>query len=185
CLPALLALVVLAACQPGAPGAGDDPAARAGDDAAQAAGTGPVKLEDVMETGDGYIVGISYPRSVEAHPGLARALKDYADAAREDLAQALGTPEADGGDPTVPGPYDLSLAFVELHSTPGVVAVAADGSSYMGGAHGQPLVQRWVWLPARGRMLTARELIPTRAGWEAVAHHVREGLVEQVSLRLD
>ena len=35
----------------------------------------PVVLDDVMESGDGYLIGISYPRSVAAHPGLAAELQ--------------------------------------------------------------------------------------------------------------
>ena len=178
--PLLLGLLVLAACQGQAPD-GAAPTAEAPDAATAQA---HVALEDVVESGEGYLVGISYPRSIEAHPGLAKALKAYADDARADLRQALAMPEADGGDPTVPGPYDLSLAFTALPGTPDVVAVAADGSSYLGGAHGQPLVRRWVWLPAERRMLTAEALIPDPAGWEAVSEYVRERLFEQLSLRL-
>lgn len=183
CLPACFAMVLLlAACQrDGSPGPGP---AGAGNDAPPAA-TAPVALEDVMESGEGYIIGISYPRSVVAHPGLAAELKAYAEAARAELEQALATPEADGGDPTVPGPYDLSLAFVELHASPDVVAVAADGSSYLGGAHGQPLVRRFVWLPRHGRMLTAAELVPDATGWRAIAGYVRERLFADLSLQLD
>ena len=177
----LLLLLALAACKPQAPGPVDD-AARTGGDPATVA---PVELEDVMETGDGYIVGISYPRSVARYPGLAAELKAYADAAHDELRQALATPESDGGDPTVPGPYDLSLAFVELHASPDVVAVAADGSSYLGGAHGQPLVRRFVWLPKHERMLTARELVPTEAGWRAISAYAREQLFGELSMRLD
>ena len=145
----------------------------------------PVELKDVMESGDGYIVGISFPRSVDAYPGLASALQAYADAARADLGQALATPEADGGDPTIPGPYDLSLSFVELLASPDVVAVAADGSSYLGGAHGQPLVRRFVWLPKHGRMLTAEALVPSEAGWRAISAYVREHLFGALSLQMD
>jgi hypothetical protein len=177
----LLALGV-AACQPDAPGADDEAPAQARDEAAPVA---PVALEDVMESGEGYIIGISYPRSAAAHPGLAAELQAYAEGARDELMQAIATPEADGGDPTVPGPYDLSLAFVELHATPDVVAVAADGSSYLGGAHGQPLVRRFVWLPREGRLLTAGELVPDEAGWRAISAYVREQLFGQLSLRLD
>ncbi len=176
--------MVLAACQRDAPGP-DAGGPTPGDGAVASNVVAPVALEDVMETGEGYIVGISYPRSVVQYPGLAAALKAYADAARDELAQALETPEADGGDPTVPGPYDLSLAFVELHASPDVVAVAADGSSYLGGAHGQPLVRRFVWLPKRDRMLTAAELVPDAAGWRAISDHVREELFAALSLRLD
>ena len=183
-LSACVLLSMLAACERDAPLAGDNrpPAAGAADPATT---TTPVELHDVMETGEGYIIGISYPRSVVAHPGLAAALKAYADAARDELEQALATPEADGGDPTVPGPYDLSLSFVELHSSPDVVAVAADGSSYLGGAHGQPLVRRFVWLPKHDRMLTADALVPSEAGWRAISAYVREQLFGMLSLQLD
>lgn len=180
-LPMLLSLL-LPACQPGQPEASGE-ATQAADEAA--INRPPVVLEDVMESGDGYIIGISYPRSVAGYPGLAAELKAYADAARGDLMQALATPEADGGDPTVPGPYDLSLAFVELHASPDVVAVAADGSSYLGGAHGQPLVRRFVWLPRHDRMLTADALVPDEAGWRAISAYVREQLFADLSLQLD
>ena len=180
-LPAGLAVLLAAACQPDAPG-GDGAPAEAPARAAQPA---PVALEDVMDSGEGYIIGISYPRSVAGHAGLAAELRAYADDARGELMQALATPEADGGDPTVPGPYDLSLAFVELPGTADVVAVAADGSSYLGGAHGQPLVRRFVWLPREQRMLTAQALVPDATGWTAVSGYVRERLFADLSLRLD
>lgn len=182
-LPMLGVLVLLAAaCQPDAPRGEDGTPGAA---PVQAGQPGPVALDDVMESGDGYIIGISYPRTVAAHPGLAAALQAYAGEAREELMQALATPEADGGDPTVPGPYDLSLAFVELPATQDVVAVAADGSSYLGGAHGQPLVRRFVWLPREQRMLTAQGLVPAGSGWAAISAYVRERLLADLSLRLD
>ena len=181
-LPMLAVLVLATACQPDAP-RGDD--GTQGAAPVQAGQPAPVALDDVMESGDGYIIGISYPRSVATHPGLAAALRAYADDARNELMQALATPEADGGDPTVPGPYDLSLAFVELPATADVVAVAADGSSYLGGAHGQPLVRRFVWLPREQRMLTAQALVPDAAGWAAISGYVRERLFADLSLRLD
>lgn len=177
-LPAGLLLLLVAACQPDAQPEGGDATTQGATPVAQAT---PVVLEDVMESGDGYIIGISYPRSVAAHPGLASALAEYAEDARAELMQALATPEADGGDPTVPGPYDLSLAFVELHATADVVAVAADGSSYLGGAHGQPLVRRFVWLPREERLLTARELVPGEAGWRAISEYVREQFLAELS----
>ena len=182
-LPMLGVLALLAtACQPDAPRADDRATEGTPTQAAQPA---PVALDDVMESGDGYIIGISYPRSVAAHAGLAAALRAYADDARNELMQALATPEADGGDPTVPGPYDLSLAFVELPATADLVAVAADGSSYLGGAHGQPLVRRFVWLPREQRLLTAQALVPDAAGWSAISGYVRERLFADLSLRLD
>ena len=180
-------MLVLPGCKrdEAAPAATTAPPAEPGEAPAAAVPAGPVELKDVIETNDRYVVGISYPRSVSAYPGLASALQSYAESARDDLRQALATPEADGGDPTVPGPYDLSLSFVELHASPDVVAVAADGSSYLGGAHGQPLVRRFVWLPKHDRMLTAEALVPSEAGWRAISAYVREQLFGALSLQMD
>ena len=89
----------------------------------------------------------------------------------------------DGQKPTAP--YDLSLQFRGLADTPRIVAVAADGSSYTGGAHGNPLVQRFVWLPQQGRMLAAEALLADPASWTQVADHVREQLMTELSAQLD
>lgn len=128
-------------------------------------------LADVIEHDPRYVVGISYPPTAATWPGLARRLLDYAEAARADLDQAvagLQTP------PTAP--YELSLGFRTLVETPDVVAVAAEGSLYTGGAHGQPLVARFVWLPQRDELLTSERLLATPDGWRAVADVVAEQL---------
>src|SRR5690606_3811295 len=137
-----------------------------------------VTLEDVVERDQRYLIGISYPPAASAYPGLAQALHAYAQAARDELMQAVQSLEAPPA-----APYDLSLGFRMLMETPQVVAVAADGSVYTGGAHGQPLVARFVWLPARGEMLTAAGLIPDPAGWEAVASLVNEQLGAAAQVR--
>jgi len=141
----------------------------------------PVALEDVMERDPRYIVGISYPPAARAYPGLARALKDYAEAAHAELMQAV---QGLGATPPT-GPYDLSLAFSMLMETPDVVAVAADGSTYTGGAHGNPLVARFVWLPRRGEALTAARLVQDPAGWAPISAYVRDALATSLSARLD
>jgi hypothetical protein len=142
-------------------------AATAVDATAQA----PVDLTDVIETDPRYVVGISYPPGAAADPGLARALHGYAEAARGELMQAVnGLPDR----PTAP--YELSLGFRELMRSADVVAIAADGSLYTGGAHGQPLVARFVWLPRQQRMLTAQTLFGSSGGWGAVADFVSEQL---------
>lgn len=184
CLLPLFLLVLLSAAgcgrddapTPAAPAAGTTPAPAEGPP-----GTAAADLSDVIETDRRYIVGISYPRGLDAHPGLAVALKRYADAARADLAQAV---EGLGDEPPT-SPYDLSLAFTTLMDTPRVVAVAADGSSYTGGAHGNPLVGRFVWLPERQAMLRADALLADPAGWRAVSAFVREQLHAALSQRID
>ncbi len=176
-LPCLIALVLLTAC---ARDPDPEAATPSGGQAAKA-DDAPVDLADVVETRPDYIVGISYPESAAGHPALARILKGYAEAARAELMTAV---EALGGaKPTAP--YDLSLQFSTLVDRPDILVVAADGSSYTGGAHGRPLVARFVWLPGPERLLTAESLVAAPDGWGAVADAAREQLMTDLSQRLD
>ncbi len=141
----------------------------------------PLELKDVIETNERYVVGITYPPGIDRYPGLAKALSDYAQAARGELMEAV-----DGfGNDKPTAPYELSLSFEKLLETPQVVAVAADGSRYTGGAHGQPLIARFVWLPQQNHLLSAGDLVATPAGWQAVSDYVREQLLTGVTLRAD
>lgn len=181
---AAAAVVVLALCACGrdASPAGDgrQPAVP-GDAQAPDATAVAVELEDTIERDPRYLVGISYPPVARKHPGLARLLKQYADAARDDLMQAVAG--LGGESPTAP--YDLALAFTEVVSTPRLVTIAADGSSYTGGAHGTPLLARFTWLPERGEQLTAARLIPDRNGWTVVSRAAREQLATALSQRIE
>ena len=141
----------------------------------------PVALQDVIETKPDYIVGISYPQVASKYPELARALQSYADAARSELMKAV----SGLGAQKPSAPYDLSLQFTGLVETPRVVAVAADGSSYTGGAHGNPLVERFVWLPQQQQMLAAEQLVPDAANWKVVSDYAREQLMTALSQQLD
>ncbi|WP_244243958.1 DUF3298 and DUF4163 domain-containing protein [Marilutibacter alkalisoli] len=142
---------------------------------------GPVELNDVSEVTADYVIGISFPPSAMKYPGLAAELKRYADDARADLMQAVAarSPEETGS------MYDLSLTFTQVTDTPLVFAIAADGSSYTGGAHGSPLLARFVWLPGENRRLRAADLIAEGEGWDAVSSMVRERLHTALSQRLD
>ena len=175
-LAAVVLLAVLAsACERGRAPPAQDAATSTPPTAA------PVLLADVVETTPNYIVGISYPKSAAKYPELARALQAYADAARGELMQAV---QGLGGQkPTAP--YDLSLQFTGLVDTPGIVVVAADGSSYTGGAHGNPLVERFTWLPDRNELLTAEKLVVAPDGWQVVADAAREQLMTGLAQRLD
>lgn len=184
----MIAALAMAGCGPddgaGPPAAG--PAGATGDVQAQPAPAAPdvvevPTLEDVMERDPRYLVGISYPDGAREYPGLAVELDAYARAARADLDEAV----ASLGEGRPRAPYDLALDFAMLVETPRVVAVAADGSSYTGGAHGNPLVARFVWLPEHGRMLTAQELIADADGWRVVSDHVREQLNAELFERVD
>ena len=138
-------------------------------------------LQDVVVRDPRYMIGISYPPIANRYPGLATELKHYADAARADLMQAV----SGMGARKPPAPYDLSLAFTQLVATPQLVAIAAEGSSYTGGAHGNPLVARFVWLPQSGRPLTALDLVPDRTAWAGISDRVREQLHTALSQRVD
>ena len=82
-------------------------------------------------------------------------------------------------------PYELSLAFEQTVKSPQIVAISADGSRYTGGAHGEPLVARFVWLPEHNELLTMAALVPKAEGWAAIAGYVREQLHTDVSVRAD
>ncbi|WHL20427.1 DUF3298 and DUF4163 domain-containing protein [Stenotrophomonas acidaminiphila] len=179
CAAALIVLAI-AGC-----GKNDAPAPAAAPEAAPAveapvdAAPAAVELHDVIDTNARYVLGISYPPAANAHPGLARALSDYAGQARSELLKAVD----ELGNDTPTAPYELSLAFDMAVDTPKVVAVSAEGSSYTGGAHGQPLMARFVWLPERQELLTAQALVDSPKGWQAVSDYTRDKLLEQAMLR--
>ncbi|MDR7192842.1 RsiV family protein [Luteimonas terrae] len=180
CLP-LLALA-LAACQrdvpaPAQPAAGQTPPPV---EAVQPLEETPAELKDVVEMDPKFIVGISYPPEANRYPGLAAELHRYAQGAREELMEAVGGAELQPG--TM---YDLSLNFSTLVDTPDMLAIAADGSSYTGGAHDNPLIERFVWLVREQKLLTAETLVPGEGDWKVISGYVREQLHAALSQRID
>ncbi|HZV37605.1 MAG TPA: DUF3298 and DUF4163 domain-containing protein [Pseudoxanthomonas sp.] len=172
-----LALAVLAACRQQSPTA----APAASPNAPAPAVPAPAGLKDVIEHNERYVVGVSYPPKLNAYPGLAQAVAAYVKAEQDELMEAV---EALGNDkPTAP--YELSLSFEQVLDTPDIVALAGDGSRYTGGAHGEPLVARFVWLPKQNKLLSADALIPDAKGWMAVSGYAREQLRTAVSVRAD
>ena len=164
-------LVVLAACNrsPQAPSR-DSVAAPAPPSATVAA---PVDLADISERDPRYLVGISFPPELKRYPALAGEVKRDADALRADfLKQATGNAHDSDS-----GPFDLSLAYSMVVESPRIVAVAAEGTSFVGGAHGTPLLERYVWLVPENRRLTAPELVPDPASWGPISDYVRDQLL--------
>ncbi|MFT4249704.1 MAG: hypothetical protein QM581_16990 [Pseudomonas sp.] len=139
----------------------------------------PVALDDIIEHTPSYVIGISFPKGLEQQQGLARLIRDYADAARAELMRAL---EGLGND-RPSAPYELSLSFQTLVDTPALVAVAADGGRYTGGAHGEPLVARFVWLKGPRKPLTAETLIPDERNWAGIGNYVAARLHEAALTR--
>ncbi|HSR64925.1 MAG TPA: DUF4163 domain-containing protein [Xanthomonadaceae bacterium] len=138
-------------------------------------------LQDVAEHDPRYLIGISYPAVANRYPGLAAELRRYAEGARAELMQAV----AGLGQQKPPAPYDLTLSFIEVAETPQVVAIDADGSIYTGGAHGNPLVACFAWLPQRNELLTATKLVPDTAAWRTLAAYIREQLHTALAQRVD
>jgi hypothetical protein len=165
------------------PQAGTAPAAATTAPAAPAA-SGPTPagpLRDVIEHTPSHVVGISYPSGLDDQPGLVALLRGYADAARAELLKAV-----DGlGNDRPPAPYELSLGFETRLRTPDLIVVAADGSRYTGGAHGEPLVARFVWLPRHGRQLTAQALLADPRGWATVGRYVAAQLHAAAAARAE
>lgn len=181
-LVTILVVCALAGCRREAPthagGASDVPGTQA--PVPQEEPAAPVVLEDVVETDPRYIIGITWPDGVDRYPGLAVLLKDYADAARAEVMQAVEALE-----PDATAMYDLALEFRVVADTPQVFAVAADGGSYTGGAHGTPLIARFVWLPQEDRLLAPTDLVADASAWGEVSSYVREQLHAALSQRVD
>ncbi|WP_434030735.1 DUF3298 and DUF4163 domain-containing protein [[Pseudomonas] boreopolis] len=179
-----IALIGVAGCQrepqPAQDGQAAAPASPAPDTAAAAAAAeAPAKLDDIIEHTPSYVIGVSFPKGLEDQPGLARLIRGYADAARTELMRAL---EGLGNDQPS-APYELSLSFDKLADTPALVAVAANGSRYTGGAHGEPLVARFVWLKEPQKQLTAEALVPDERNWGVVGQYVAARLHEAAAAR--
>ncbi len=176
----MLAVLVLAGCKRDAePVAGVSPDTAAPAPEAATGADRPPRLDDVIETNSRYIIGISYPPAAARYPGLARELVAYAEAARAELLQSL---ESLGNDsPTAP--YELSLSFELPVDSARIVAATADGSRYTGGAHGEPLVARFVWLPQSEEMLRAERLVPDAEGWQVVGEYIAGHLRQDVAQR--
>ena len=77
------------------------------------------------------------------------------------------------------------MNFTLVAETPDVVAVAADGSSFTGGAHGTPLVARFVWLPQQNALLASDGLFADARSWSAISDYTREQLHAALSQRVD
>ncbi|MFS8416876.1 DUF3298 domain-containing protein [Xanthomonas campestris] len=179
----LLVLALLAGCNQQTPEAAQPAAeqapAAAAEPAVQPVAEGP--LQDVIKHAPAYMVGISYPPGLEAHPELQALIRGYAQDARSELMQAV----SGLGNDKPAAPYELSLAFEKVLQSADLIVVSADGSRYTGGAHGEPLVARFVWLIKERKQLTAQALIPDPAGWEQIGQAVAQRLHAAAEQRVE
>lgn len=181
-ITSLSLLLLLTACERQGEGASTAAVAAAPAPVAASPATGPApKLEDVMETTGSYIVGVSYGPTISSYPGLAELVRAHAAQARVELMEAV---DAFGNDQP-PSPYELSLGYRTVLETSDLVAVSVDGSRYTGGAHAEPIVERFVWLPKQQRMLLADQLIADEESWSDIGSYIREQLHTALSVRAD
>ncbi|PNS07767.1 RsiV family protein [Solilutibacter silvestris] len=172
---ALLVVVALAGC-------GKHDAQPANGTTPPPAAVAPVTLQDQVEHTPVYLLGITYPKGASLPAGLAQEIKAYADASRKRLVDAAKPHKA--GDAGVP--YDMSLEFRQIAPPArGLIAIAADGSLYTGGAQGDPLIRRFVWDTQAGNLIRSQDLLAGPAGWAAVSASVRETLMGQIRARLE
>ncbi|MDR2872326.1 MAG: RsiV family protein [Xanthomonadaceae bacterium] len=142
----------------------------------------PLQLSDVIEYQSNYLIGISYPSEINQYPELAHVLHDYSESARADLMKAVA---ALGGKPAAV-PYELSLNYDLLENTPQIVVVAAEGSIFTGQTKsGQPLLARFVWLPASQQRLNIDQLISSTSGWEALSSYISERMYTIAHMRTE
>ena len=137
-------------------------------------------LQDISERDPHYLIGISFPPELKRYPALAVEVKRDAESVRIDFLKQVAANKDYPG----PGPFDLSLAYSMVAESPRIVAVGAEGTSFVGGAHGAPLLERYVWLLPENRRLTASDLIPDAANWKPVSDYVREQLMTLQSQRI-
>lgn len=124
---------------------------------------------------------VSATPGLEAHPELQALIRGYAQDARSELMQAV----SGLGNDKPAAPYELSLAFEKVLQSADLIVVSADGSRYTGGAHGEPLVARFVWLIKERKQLTAQALIPDPAGWEQIGQAVAQRLHAAAEQRVE
>ena len=146
------------------------------------AASAPVVLQDQVEHTPTWLLGITYPKGVTLPSGLAQEIKAYADASRKRLVGAAAPHKA--GDAGVP--YDMSLEFRQIApQAQGLIAIAADGSLYSGGAQGDPLIRRFLWDTRSGGLIRAQDLVTGDAGWVAISNSARETLLGQIRTRME
>jgi hypothetical protein len=142
----------------------------------------PVMPTDVNEQGKGYEIGISYAPALAQHPELIPLVTAYVNDVLAGFRKTLASDDRAGDNPS---PYALSLQVAVEQASPQVLAVSADGDEYTGGAHGMPLLQRWLWLPERHAVLGSDDLLSSPEAWARLTAHVRDQLLTRATAQLD
>lgn len=182
----LVASIVLGACAPEAPPAHSESAPEAAASATEQASSNETRVREASGAGWGFRA--EWPAAVEAYRPLAESLHGRIEAALAEIStHALPEkdepprgPDAalDDRDP-VP-PVETQMNWRLAAETPTYVALALEGYTYTGGAHGMPLHDTLHYAADRGRLLDPAELMSDERGWLALSSLVREALYRRL-----
>lgn len=128
-----------------------------------------------------YRFTIHYPEAMREHAALADALKAYAHAARDEHVQSATEfgADADADSP----PWTLDIRFETLHQDAQLVVIGAEGEAYSGGSRSAPILGRFVYHPASGRVLAIEDWFEGEAVWQAFGEDLRAILMAGADYR--
>ena len=121
--------------------------------------------------GSGYTYAISFPSLDPQWHALDKAIRGFAAAQKKDFLDASAADRYKGID------YALDVNFTVARRTADFVSVAASGSSFIGGAHGMPILASFNLDLATGKLTTLPELFADpQAGLNALSTECRRQL---------
>jgi hypothetical protein len=130
--------------------------------------------------GNGYTFQIVYPVLAPEWRALDAAIHAFAAAQKKDFIGTSTAPDRASG----PG-YSLDLTFAVARRTADFVSVAASGSSFIGGAHGMPIVTSFNLDLADGKLKTLSDLFAdAQAGLQALSAECRRQLEGRYEARM-
>ncbi|HST27062.1 MAG TPA: DUF4163 domain-containing protein [Rudaea sp.] len=130
--------------------------------------------------GPGYTYTISYPTLDPQWHALDKAIREFAAAQKKEFMQASTAAEHDVG-----VGYSLDLNFAVARRTADFVSVTASGSSFVGGAHGMPIVASFNLDLSNGKLTTLSDLFTdAQAGLKALSAECRRQLEGRYEARL-
>jgi hypothetical protein len=130
--------------------------------------------------GAGYAYAISYPSLDPQWHALDSAIRQYAATWKKDVLDASNAADRVAGTA-----YTLDLNFAVARRTADFVSVTATGSSFVGGAHGMPILASFNLDLASGKLTSLPELFTdAQAGLNALSAECRRQLEGRYEARL-
>lgn len=179
CFPiaAFIAAIVLLPCAGCSERAADRSVSTAAIASAAAAEAQP---ETDAGKGSGYTFQIVYPILAPEWRALDAPIRQFAAAQKKDFIGASTAPDR------IPGPdYSLDLTFAVARRTADFVSVITSGSSFIGGAHGMPILASFNLDLADGKLKTLSDLFAdAQTGLQAVSAECRRQLEGRYEAKL-